>query len=546
VTQGKDVLAWLLPEVGEPARADARRVVTALRLLRDAARAGAGATLSLSRARAELERVERDQRLLALESLLHAGLESELARDSFLDLGTAPMEHDCAWRLLLEPGPPCAPPRPGEPPGALRERLIAAARDNGARRAWCELWSARCRHVAGDLAGAERRWWRLFRAARSERLAPSIQASLLAGLVAARLERFQPARAWELHAGHEPLAALDGALRRLLGWSALCCGETAHARRLLGGAGESRARLPGALGDLRRDRPEWNALLAGRLPAAGVAAASERSPSRRALGAVLLAVFVLGPGGPRPLVFDADPVRRAEFRRRLEARPVLESRERLACGGPVRTHRADDAQPGELHGALGAHSRAVALAPVRGSRDELFGWLHVESEHHLLPSDARLCALARGWSEELRARSSDSAGAWAPVRSRPDLRRESETSTRFTDEALGDLWRQDWRGNLRELVAIVAELARSHPDQEIDAPRLRAAFRSRSLPFVESLPPAQRAADVLCALKVTRHRNGAWNRSRAARYLGWSRQALGARIRACRLEEPEPAAGATP
>jgi hypothetical protein len=117
-------------------------------------------------------------------------------------------------------------------------------------------------------------------------------------------------------------------------------------------------------------------------------------------------------------------------------------------------------------------------------------------------------------------------------------RREGLPPPRFGDRALGDLWRQDWRGNVAELAALVAQLARSHPGREIDGAAVSAAFRSRRLHFRERLPSLRpRTVDLELALLATRHASGSWNRARAARYLGWDPDTLAARLRERRIEE---------
>src|SRR5262245_26850209 len=127
---GEDVLSLLLPEATEGERARIRRVVTALRLLRDDARAIVGRRVDPSwrSARGELERLERTRRLRAVEAVVHTQLSTLRTADSFLDLGPRPMEYGAAWRVLLTSLVPGAEslPLPDEGPRVVVERLLDA------------------------------------------------------------------------------------------------------------------------------------------------------------------------------------------------------------------------------------------------------------------------------------------------------------------------------------------------------------------------------------------------------------------------------------
>src|SRR5262245_14318284 len=231
----EEVLGWLLPDARADERPLVRRVITALRLLREDARADAcpRAPPSWPSARAELESLERRQRGRALDALLVAYLSALRAADSFLDLGAPSLEHDAAWRTLLASGTSSLP-APAEPPFAVVERLLAAGESNAAPPAWRSWWNACVAHVRGPLADAERHWEAQLRSVSAVGARPSLRVRFLSGLVAARLDRFQPARAWVLFERHRELVESDPDLRRLLGWSALLAGHETHARRLLG------------------------------------------------------------------------------------------------------------------------------------------------------------------------------------------------------------------------------------------------------------------------------------------------------------------------
>jgi DNA-binding NtrC family response regulator len=110
--------------------------------------------------------------------------------------------------------------------------------------------------------------------------------------------------------------------------------------------------------------------------------------------------------------------------------------------------------------------------------------------------------------------------------------RESVPPLTFRDEAVAALWRQDWRGNVRELEALVHQLAIGSPGCELSARDVRVAMQARGLEFRARLPSRRpKARDIELALLSTRHRSGAENQRRAARYLGWHPATLAERRR---------------
>jgi DNA-binding NtrC family response regulator len=112
-------------------------------------------------------------------------------------------------------------------------------------------------------------------------------------------------------------------------------------------------------------------------------------------------------------------------------------------------------------------------------------------------------------------------------------RAEGLRAVRFDELALAELWRQEWRGSVRELRAITAQLARLHGGEVVARDDVRAVLRSRGLQPRERLPSLRpRRLDLEFALATTRHKNGAFNHARAARYLGWDPDTLAARLRA--------------
>ncbi|NOT31646.1 MAG: hypothetical protein HOP15_14460 [Planctomycetes bacterium] len=395
---GEDVLALLLPEASAEERSEIRRVITALRLLRDDARIREARRVEPSwwNARRELEQLERQRCARAIEGLLHAYLSAVRPPSSFLDLGPSPMEHGAAWRILLcesEFGP-TRPPDPLEPPQAVIERLLAAVRKSGAAPEWCDLWSARADHVLKAPAEAEQRWKNALRSARAGGAGPQWVARCAAGLVASRLERFDPARAFALHSAAPELMALEPSLRRALGWAALLCGAVDVARELLEPFRDPRARLPLPLAELRSSYPEWSGLLTGTKPEGAPSSGPTIRAERHNFGALLLGAFVRQGGAPpRVLKLDAAPDLRARAQRLVGSAPIHWAPWDLSCVRRLHRHASE---PGPLPAAL-AGSRTVALAqvPLLDASGCSRGWLQLESEHHLLPCSAQLEAEAR-------------------------------------------------------------------------------------------------------------------------------------------------------
>jgi hypothetical protein len=112
------------------------------------------------------------------------------------------------------------------------------------------------------------------------------------------------------------------------------------------------------------------------------------------------------------------------------------------------------------------------------------------------------------------------------------------------DAAIALLWRQPWPGNVRELERVLARLALDAPGAEVGADAVRAAAERAGVELARKLPsrhPARR--DVVAALETTRCGSGAWNKTRAASYLGWDPDTLVARMGDLRVpSEPPPEA----
>jgi transcriptional regulator with AAA-type ATPase domain len=129
--------------------------------------------------------------------------------------------------------------------------------------------------------------------------------------------------------------------------------------------------------------------------------------SRGDIGASVLCVFTFRPGhGADVVIADAAPALRPALAGWLEERrdawALSHEREHglIVSAQTIIVHRDGDAA---LGGVLGRDvTRAAALVPVLDADGEVAGWLHIESEHHLLPGRARLAHMARAWAPELQ------------------------------------------------------------------------------------------------------------------------------------------------
>jgi DNA-binding NtrC family response regulator len=117
-------------------------------------------------------------------------------------------------------------------------------------------------------------------------------------------------------------------------------------------------------------------------------------------------------------------------------------------------------------------------------------------------------------------------------------RREGAPEPRWSDAALALLWRQPWPGNVRELETLLTRVVLAGPggpretdEQELlEEDVLALATRARR-PLRRRLPSRRpRPEDLAAALETTAHKNGSWNKTRAALYLGWDPDTLVARL----------------
>jgi DNA-binding NtrC family response regulator len=121
--------------------------------------------------------------------------------------------------------------------------------------------------------------------------------------------------------------------------------------------------------------------------------------------------------------------------------------------------------------------------------------------------------------------------AWAVLFAERSARAEGLRAPTFEDAALAVLWRQAWPGNLPELEGLVHKLVLAVRGRSIAPDDLHSLARRFRFPFVARLPSRRpKPADLLAALRTTRHACGSLNKTRAALYLGWDPDTLVARM----------------
>jgi len=407
-----DALEILLPGAPPPLAERAQRLTTFLRLLANDSRVESGASVrvTLEGARGELERQARRRLLASVLDLARHHLYAALGAESFAWLGELDGTAQEGWSALEDLREELSwlanVPEPGEPPLEVAARLIDSGRRLGLGPGHEELWRARCEEARGGPAAGEA----AFRALLCGGTAHSaLQRSALAGLLECLLDRGAVRASRVLLEERAAWVRADPRLRRLASWSHLLAGDEAQARAVVEGVAAWRGRIPLALAVLRDQRPEWLALLAGRAAQerGRPAWAAPRPESRTEVGAVLLAVFALRPGGAVDVVhLDAAPGLRGRTEAWLRERDgattqALEPEHRLVATARAVLVQRQGREP--LRGALDPQgSRALALAPLLDPGGEVAGWLEIECDHHLLPVEARLERWARAWSEELR------------------------------------------------------------------------------------------------------------------------------------------------
>ncbi len=433
-----------------------RRLLLGLHLLREeqygATREVAGQT---ARGRSELRGILRRETLQLLEGLAHHVLLVLLDPDSFLRIQEPSIPWERGWARLEElrrevRGLP-AVPHPGETPLGSFRRLEIALRQHGARPELLARMSALRIHAEGGGLRVLSTWKRLVRSQLGEN--PQVPGELLAALrgwCAALLDKGDVRGVRDVALEYVEAFGSDDELTWRQAWAELLCGEVDRARERTRGLVHPRGALPSALCVLRERFPEWAPLLPGR---AGASARGSSAPvselSRADVSASVLAVFALdrnerlsvlridaSPGlGERPL--ERAWEREGAWRRVAEPEHELFARahivRRYAQGSAPRSRVS-------LRGRLGCEaSRALALAPVRDECGEVCGWLHLECEHWLLPSEGRLGALARSVAPTILRHLDrpQAVPAQAPERSHQSSSAVKSRTARGLLEALG-------------------------------------------------------------------------------------------------------------
>lgn len=430
-TLGSEPLEVLLPEVSSAVRAEVGRIVNVLRLLRadTSASASPRAAIPFDRARGELSRQDGEQQARALEDLLRHHLAAHFGSGSFAWLGEPLLGVQAAWRALAVPSAPdllspVSLPEPGERALSVARRLVGALERLG-RRPGLSLWRARLEHAgAGPRAGAAAFQALLGEASEGEALAVPEGPAALAGACECLLDRGAVGEAFGLLSDHSEWFASDERLRWLWVWTLLARGEVSAAEDTSAGLEPWRGPLPAALIDLRSVFPEAAAALPGRgsLPSCAPPVPARAVRSRREFGAGVLALFRFeADGGARAVWLDAAPGLREDLEEWLADRfdahqDAHQPEHALVIEAAVQVAHGARGRPPA--GALGARALALALVPFLDGAGDVAGWLHVECEHHLLPSRERLERLAEAWRGELAMSASVSPNGvspWAPI-----------------------------------------------------------------------------------------------------------------------------------
>jgi hypothetical protein len=410
MARSEDALDLLLPGSHEADLHRARKVTHFLRLLSDDARSQRAGSVGIDfeRASGELERQDRESLEQALEDLLRHHLRPRA--ESFVWLGEPKLGLQAAWQLAAEfrGALPwlAGVPEPGEPACDVADRLTLSLERLPTDEHTVALWKARAVHAREGPRPAERLFRRAFDASLRASAGAFVTRALAAGVAECLLDRaaLRDTRAWLFE--HLTLVSSDTRLRQLLAWTRLCLGDHAGAKSELVGLRPWPGSLPTPLAALRVHRPEWLPCLAGRVSESadlhGVSRETIAIRDRSEIGAAVLGVFALRRDhSAQPVWIDTAPALRpfveAWIAEREGAFALPSAREhRLVVGADVVAAHRDGEEP--LVGALGKDATlSLALAPILDDEDEVAGWLHIECEHHLLPSAPRLLALARAW-----------------------------------------------------------------------------------------------------------------------------------------------------
>jgi len=397
----------------EAKRFKLQRVLTLIRLLRDDAHGGGREIAGQwEGVRNELKTFSTRRAVALLEVLVLHVLVELLPTDTFLDPGPARLSWHGAWNQLeilraRDPGLPEVP-RPGEAREQTFDRLLEALQERGAGA----VTLARLRAMRAHLDGPEKAqeaWRAVLAVLRKEGESgppnPRAVTAALRGLCAATFERCD-ARAVRDLCERSP-ALFDPKLSWMHVWATLLCGEESRARDLARDLEPFGGPLPSSLEELRGRHSPWADLLPGRARAQGTKPREFACDSRRRFSAAVFAVFALDER-ERLVVLALDsspglgdaPLERARERRGAWRRTGEPEHELLSTALSVYRLAAMEGGPRSrprLRGALGSGSAALVLVPIWDGDHEVAGWVHLECEHALLPSEARLASVARAW-----------------------------------------------------------------------------------------------------------------------------------------------------
>lgn len=294
-------------------------------------------------------------------------------------------------------------PEPNEAGPMVAARLLGAAECLGLNAGACGLWRAHLTAAdAGPLRGGEA--YLAVLAIEGVRFGDLEQAHL--GYLGCLLLRGAVARAVDWVETNMDVVAASPALMRLAGWVQLAAGDEEAAEEFL--VGMPRASLPGpivALGDrLERLREKlgggsvWD-------PKEPAATTSWIGMRRGDLGAAVLCVVEMGDAGARVVHGEFAPGLEEPNQAWLERQEVVPFEvgvpehgvmlgTGIFVGFPDRD--GDVLARGLARGCISERCCAMALVPlcvVDGQR--VAGWLRLEFEHLLVPSDERLLGFAQ-------------------------------------------------------------------------------------------------------------------------------------------------------
>ncbi len=400
----RDVFEWLVPEGGELEQR-AIKVAQFARALQ--VQSANSSEVGLDAAQAELQECNSMRACAAMENLLRLHLASHLAGTSFAWFGEGCASAQESWRILesLRPGAEALPgvPEPDECSLDVAARLLEGLyrwRGDGGE---LEIWRARVEQASGGSRRGEAAFRKRLELLEPSPARASERSALLCGLVESLFDRGALREARLLMEEHPALLQGHARLRQLEVWGLVLAGELERAESCATGLEPWSGVLPDALVDLRTTWTEAAPWFSGRevrssTPRRSPYVPEERPMSRTDFGATVFAAFAFGPGRSiEPLLVDVAPALRAFVEGWLFERegacavPSLPEHELVLGARPCVAHGE------QLKGTLDPRSLSHALVPVLDHEGEVAGWLHLEFDHHLLPSLTRLLQVAQAW-----------------------------------------------------------------------------------------------------------------------------------------------------